>query len=153
MRRIEKLVVDANVLLSIVIGGKGARRVVNHPCAPILYATPDVHKEVEEYIPILSENKKLKKKGLTLNHLYSVWAFVPVRIAQAPKESEAWNVAKRYLGNRDPDDIPTAALALYLNCPIWSQDKDFDEVRSFLQIYNTGQLIDLLDTLLFEEEC
>lgn len=32
--------------------------------------------------------------------------------------------AKR-IGRRDPDDWPIAAAALILDCPIWTEDKDF----------------------------
>ena len=29
------------------------------------------------------------------------------------------------IGPRDPDDWPILACALALNCPIWTEDKDF----------------------------
>ncbi|MGA2927386.1 MAG: PIN domain-containing protein, partial [Solirubrobacteraceae bacterium] len=32
--------------------------------------------------------------------------------------------AERRIAARDPDDWPTVALALTLNLPVWSQDKD-----------------------------
>jgi len=29
------------------------------------------------------------------------------------------------IGARDPDDWPVVACALLLNCPIWTEDRDF----------------------------
>lgn len=46
------------------------------------------------------------------------------------------------IGHRDPDDWPTVALALALDLPIWSQDKDL--TVSGLIVYTTGQLLDAL---------
>jgi len=33
--------------------------------------------------------------------------------------------ARRHLADRDPDDVGLAALALHLEIPVWSNDKDF----------------------------
>ncbi len=44
---------------------------------------------------------------------------------------------------RDPDDWPSVAVGLSLAVPIWSQDKDFS--ASGLQVYTTGELLDLLE--------
>ena len=33
--------------------------------------------------------------------------------------------ALQRIGRRDPDDWPIAAAALVLDCPIWTEDKDF----------------------------
>ncbi|MFT4051877.1 MAG: PIN domain-containing protein [Microbacterium sp.] len=33
--------------------------------------------------------------------------------------------ALQRIGRRDPDDWPIAAAALILDCPIWTEDKDF----------------------------
>ncbi len=39
----------------------------------------------------------------------------------------------------DPDDIHLLALALKLNCPIWSNDKDFEGLG--VEVYSTLDLI------------
>lgn len=43
---------------------------------------------------------------------------------------------------RDPDDWPTLALAIALDLPVWSQDKDF--VGAGVEIFTTGELLDSL---------
>ena len=48
----------------------------------------------------------------------------------------------RRIAARDPDDWPTIALALTLDLPVWSQDKDLAD--SGLKVFTTGQLLDAL---------
>jgi predicted nucleic acid-binding protein len=50
--------------------------------------------------------------------------------------------ARRYLGERDPSDIPLAALAPKLGIPIWSNDRDFEELP--LIAYPTARLLRIL---------
>lgn len=82
MRPIEKIVIDANALLSIVIGGKAANRIVTHPKAPELYVTVQAYAEVEEYIPVLAQRKKLNAELLG-----SIWRVLPV---EALEITEKW---------------------------------------------------------------
>jgi predicted nucleic acid-binding protein len=48
--------------------------------------------------------------------------------------------ATRRIGQRDPDDIPI--LALTLKIPLWSNDKDFEDVG--VEWYMTEQLLQRL---------
>lgn len=50
--------------------------------------------------------------------------------------------ARRYLADRDPDDVALAALALKLAVPIWSNDNDFKELP--LELYPTAKLLKIL---------
>ena len=43
----------------------------------------------------------------------------------------------------DSDDIEYFALALKLNCPIWSEDKALKK-QSIVKVYSTSELIKLL---------
>jgi predicted nucleic acid-binding protein len=43
-----------------------------------------------------------------------------------PTEYEAMkSAALARIGPRDPDDWPILACALLLNCPVWTEDRDF----------------------------
>ncbi len=140
LRPIEKIVIDANALLSIVIGGKAANRIVTHPKAPELYVTVQAYAEVEKYIPVLAQRKKLNAELLG-----SIWRVLPVEALESPKNGQAWDTAWACLHQRDPDDVPTLALALERDLPIWSQDKDFEEARGLCKVYPTAELLQLLD--------
>lgn len=43
----------------------------------------------------------------------------------------------------DIDDSPFIALALHLNCPVWSNDKHFKE-QNVVKVYTTKEMIELL---------
>lgn len=141
MKPIEKIVIDANALLSILIGGAAARRILLHPNAPTLYATPDVQREVEKYIPVLASRKKLDE-----SLLWSVWNAIPLINIIVVPHSAAWNQAVAVMERRDPDDVPTLAAAVEHGWPVWSQDRDFEEARSICQVYTTAELLHILDS-------
>jgi len=134
-------VIDANALLSIVIGGKAAQRIVLHSKAPQLYVTVQAYSEVEKYLPILAERKNLNEKLL-----WSVWRILPVEIVAPSTLGPAWEKAWHCLHQRDPSDVPRLALALEYDWPIWSQDKDFKEARDVCKVYSTAELLRILDS-------
>ncbi len=47
--------------------------------------------------------------------------------------------ARRYLQTRDPDDVALAALALKLQIPVWSNDRDFEGLP--VAVYPTAKLL------------
>lgn len=140
MRPIEKIVIDANALLSILIGGAAARRILIHPHAPALYVTPDVRREVEEYIPVLANRKKLDEVLL-----WSVWNAIALTNVIPDPHADTWDQAVAVMAQRDPDDVPTLAVALEYGLPVWSQDRDFEEARSICSVYTTAELLRILD--------
>ena len=140
LRPIDTIVIDANALLSIVIGGKAARRVVTHRKAPELVVTLEAYAEVEEYIPILAKRKKLNQ-----DLLWAIWRTILVETMVSPKGGQAWDAAWTCLCRRDPEDVPTLALALEHGWPIWSQDRDFEEAKGLCNVYSTANLLTLLD--------
>lgn len=141
MKPIAEIVIDANVLLSILIGGPAARRIVMHPLVPAFYVTPDVRREVEEYIPVLAMRKKLDESLLR-----TLWSSLPLIETAVDRDSAAWNQAFDIMGKRDLDDVPTLAVALEHNWPVWSQDRDFEEARGICSVYTTAQLLHVLDS-------
>jgi len=46
--------------------------------------------------------------------------------------------------NVDEKDTPFLALAMQLNCPIWSNDKHFKE-QQVAEVYTTSEIIDLIE--------
>ena len=50
--------------------------------------------------------------------------------------------AQERVAARDPDHWPTVALALKLDLPVWSQDKDLADTG--VEVFTTGQLLDAM---------
>lgn len=45
----------------------------------------------------------------------------------------------------DPDDVEYFALALKLNCPIWSEDGKLGDEQSRVKVYSTEELVKFLE--------
>jgi predicted nucleic acid-binding protein len=67
---------------------------------------------------------------------------MPIKWKPAADYNDRRHDAEQRIAQRDPDDWPTVALALTLDPPIWSQDKDF--TIAGLDIFTTGDLLDAL---------
>ena len=50
---------------------------------------------------------------------------------------------KEALAIPDPDDIDFTALALKLDCPLWSNDKELKQ-QTVVKVFSTSELISLL---------
>lgn len=133
LKDIEKLAVDANPILSAVIGGK-ARSVFLDGEHISFYTTLFNFKEVEKYIPALAS-----KRSLPLDDLYLALSTLPISVCDVEFYKDSLKKAKSLIGETDPDDIHLLGLALKLSCPIWSNDRDFDDVG--ITVYSTLALI------------
>ncbi|MGI8827897.1 MAG: PIN domain-containing protein [Chloroflexota bacterium] len=111
--------------------------VLRHVRGPRCITTPAVIAEVGEYIPPLGARKRLN-----VDRLLAEFHLLPLAIIGADIYEPFLEEALRRIGHRDPDDWPTVALALALDLPIWSQDKDL--AVAGLTVYTTGQLLDAL---------
>ena len=116
------LAADANVLLSALIGGR-ARLLLNHSQVHEVFTTEHTLSEVEEYVPILSKQKRLPSDILLL-----AVAALPVTLVSRAQYAKSIAEATKGIGSRDPEDIELLALALHLQIPIWSNDRDFEQV-------------------------
>jgi predicted nucleic acid-binding protein len=128
-----KLVADANVLLSAVLGGR-ARVVLTHPKIEGIFSTEATLAEVEEYATVLA-----RKRKLSLDMLILTVATLPVSIVERETYIRAITRARRLIEKRDPDDVEILALALHLKIPLWSNDNDFQALG--IDVYTTAELL------------
>jgi predicted nucleic acid-binding protein len=131
-----KLVADANVLLSAVLGGR-AKVVLSHPKIEGIFTTEVTLSEVEEYVILLA-----RKRRLSLDTLLLAVATLPVAVVERETYARAVVQARRLIGQRDPDDIEILALALHLKIPLWSNDNDFRDTG--VEWYTTAELLQRL---------
>jgi predicted nucleic acid-binding protein len=119
-KRPAKLVVDANPILSALLGGK-ARRVFFE--APVQeFAVPDVViDQVRSHLPQLTT-----KMGVARRFFDYALDLLPLRAYPPRAYYQTLPEARRRIGRRDPDDVDVLALTLRLAIPLWSNDRDFD---------------------------
>jgi len=131
-----RLVVDANVLLAAVLGGR-AKAILQHPEIDELLTTGAALDEVQEYAGILA-----RKRRLSLDTLLLAMAALPVTVIEEAIYSSSLPRARKLIAKRDPDDVHVLALALNTNLPLWSNDNDFEETG--IEWYTTAELLQKL---------
>jgi predicted nucleic acid-binding protein len=131
-----RLVADANVLLSAVIGGR-AKAVLNHPSVSEILTSEMTLAEVQEYAAQLAVKKRLSLDIVLLNV-----ATLPVTLVGRDVYERNIPEAKRRIGRRDPDDVEILALALHLKAPLWSNDNDFEDAG--VEWFTTAELLSSL---------
>ena len=128
-----KLVADANVLLSAVLGGR-AKVVLDHPSVTEVQTAAATMAEVQEYAPILAA-----KKRLPLDIVLMAVTTLPVTVIAKEVYETSLPEAKRRIGKRDPDDVDILALALHTQLPLWTNDKDFEEAG--IERFTTAEIL------------
>jgi len=132
-RHAVRLVADANVLLSAAIGGR-AKLIVEHPRVREVLTTEFTLAEVHEYAGVLA-----RKKRLATDIVLLAVAALPVHVLRRESYQGRISEAAKRIGSRDPDDVELLALALHLELPIWSNDKDFE--RAGVELFTTEDLL------------
>jgi predicted nucleic acid-binding protein len=74
--------------------------------------------------------------------LFAALQVMPIAWKPAATYDDLREEAERRIAARDPDDWPTVALALKLDLPVWSQDKDLRDAG--VEVFTTGDLLDAL---------
>lgn len=131
-----RIAADTNVVLSAA-AGRAAGRIFRSARGLETITTEANYAEIEEYLPRLAE-----RYGLEMSDIAANLEALPLDIYPEIRYRSHLAQAAEYLKARDPDDVALAALALKLQIPIWSNDKDFNEVP--LIVYPTAKLLKIL---------
>ena len=107
-----RLVADANVLLSAVIGGR-AKSILEHPSITEIFTAEATLAEVQEYAAQLAV-----KKHLSLDVVLMAVVSLPVTVVRRETYQKSIPQAKRRIGRRDPDDVEILALALHTGAAV-----------------------------------
>lgn len=125
---------DANAILSALIGGKASR--VFAKARNIDFVTSaSVIEEIQEYIPVLAQEKKLDRKTME-----AIFSLLPLEIVPKEAYNDHIPAASAMVGWRDPEDVELLALALAMGCPIWSNDNDLKELTG-IKVYTTAEIL------------
>jgi len=129
----ERLVVDANPIISALLGGAALRAFWN--AAVKEWATTQFTiNEVLSYLPRLASKICVPEEMLRLE-----LELLPLRIYKKASYRDFISEAKRRIAERDVNDVDLLALALKLGYPIWTNDQDFKQTGTTL--YTTAKLL------------
>lgn len=115
------LVLDANILIRAVLGTRVRNLIAEN--RNVVMLTPEIcFTDAQKYLPTL-----LTKRGIDPEPALEILANLQGLVAPVTAEfyAEAKPSALARIAARDKNDWPILALALTLDCPIWTEDQDF----------------------------
>jgi predicted nucleic acid-binding protein len=129
----EPLAVDANCLVSALLGGR-AREIIYSEQFD-LYAPQTTLFEVAKHLPWLAS--RLQASEI---EVFQKFQLLPIVACQPETYEPQVKQATELIGARDPLDIPLLALALARRYAIWSDDRDFEGIPE-IQLFKTSELL------------
>jgi len=131
------IVIDANIIISALVkDGKSAELLVNPNLQ--LHAPEFIMEEVNKY-----RDEILEKTYRTLESFSLILSDILLLVKIIPKSDFEEYIDEVILFSPDEKDKTYLALALKLNCPIWSNDKKLKE-QNRVKIYSTEEIIEKL---------
>ena len=128
------LVVDGNELFSAIIAkGKTLNLFFDRRLGRV--SPKFILKEFREH-----KSEIMKKSGLNEKDIFSFLILLTPKIEFFKTEDFNEFLKEAEEISPDPDDAEYFALALKLNCAIWSEDKEFKR-QSRVKIYSTSDLL------------
>jgi predicted nucleic acid-binding protein len=130
----QPVVVDANILISLIIA-KGSKQRLFFSSHLIPHSPEFVLFEIGKYWSRVSE-----ASGLLEEDLKQACSEVREQLKTVPLSEIKKELEEATTFSPDPDDIEYFALALKLNCPIWSEDKELKK-QSAVEVLTTPELL------------
>ena len=134
-----EVVVDTNVIISALLRDGLTRKILL--LAPFeMYTVPFTKQEIENH-----KGELLHKSGLdedAFSHLLDL-IFAKINVVDREILEPFRKRADEILKDIDPNDAPFLALAMALNCPLWSNDRDLKKQR-VVKVYTTQEILELL---------
>jgi predicted nucleic acid-binding protein len=118
----KSIVIDANILIRAVLGKK-VRDTIQTFAPTTQFFTPDLcYDDAVKYLPILFAKRNLSSED-ALDVLANLTCLI--QIVDNSLYSLYEVEAKQRIAVRDINDWSIVAVSLMLDCPIWTEDKDF----------------------------
>ncbi len=119
------VVLDANILIRFAIGRQVPRLLATYAATVDFLAPDTAFVEAKRNLPTILRARGHPGAGeaATLAALDAAAEIITAVPANSYEPMRAAALAR--MGSRDPDDWPVLACALLLNCPIWTEDRDF----------------------------
>ena len=116
----KRLILDANVLARAVLGVR-VRGLIERYAADVAFFVPErAIAEVQEHLPEI-----FLKRRMPTDHALGVLEQVRAFLQELPLTFYADQEERARARLADPEDWPVLACALLLDCPVWTEDRDF----------------------------
>jgi len=128
------LVIDANILFAVLIKSGKTEELMFEPRLN-LFAPEFIFDEFNKYKELI-----IKKTGRTDNELHKLIEILRKRIKTISNEETEKFIVKAREICPDNKDVDYFALAIKLNCALWSNDKELKNQNKVI-IYSTTELL------------
>lgn len=137
-----RLVVDANIIIRMLIKPNGKNAAAFGLIPVPFYAPSWLEEEIEEKWDVLISPRTYVQNTNVLRNLWEEIKLSLTFINDTDILLEFRMYAGRKLAKADPDDAPYFALALHLDCPIWTNDGPLSRALGGVPTcYSTDELI------------
>jgi predicted nucleic acid-binding protein len=120
----KRIVLDANILIRAVLGNRLEPILQSYANDVTFLTVEEAFEDGETYVARVTRQKGGSEEAVAeaLKKLSALRRFVQI----VPLENIAHleTTARKRLKGRDEDDWPYLALALLLDCPVWTEDTD-----------------------------
>ena len=132
-----EVAVDSTALISALLGGRALRPLFS----PLFrhLTTERTTWEVKRYLPTISA-----RSGVAESQLLDLFEIFPLTACQSIFYESFIPRAVQSVGQRDPHDVDILALAYLLGAPLWTADRDLQDVPD-IQVVTTEELIELIE--------
>jgi len=131
------LVIDANILFSALIKNSVTTEIILEGDVQ-LFAPEFIIQEFFKYEELI-----MNKTNRTREEIVTIMHQLKDLINVVPQEEYSKFIKKAELISPDEKDVMYFALALKLNCGIWSNDKKLKEQKD-IQIYSIKEILEIL---------
>jgi predicted nucleic acid-binding protein len=135
-----KLVLDSNIIFSALIKKSITRNIILSDAFD-LNAPEYIFSEITKHKELLLRKSKLEKRDFDALLLLLQ---KHVHLISNEKYDEKTTIAEDILEEIDITDSPFLALALALNCSIWSNDGHFKQ-QNMVRVYTTKELTETIN--------
>ena len=117
-----RIVLDANILIRAVLGSRVRDLIDQYGETTSIFVPEIAFVEAERHLPTIAEKRGINPTPL-LDALHGLRGIVESIDADVIAQLE--DAAMARIGARDPMDWPIVAASLLLDCPVWTEDRDF----------------------------
>ncbi len=132
------LVVDANIIISALVTPQSKSIDILFMDGLRFYSPEFLLEEFKEH-----KKEIMDKSTLTEEEFHLAFSLVFSRIRLIPFSEFSYFISKSKEVCPDEDDVEYFALALKLNCALWSNDKDLKQ-QSVVMVFSTTDLLNKL---------
>ena len=122
-----KLVVDTNVVISALVKNGFLRDFIINKNSSFELITPAyIFSEINKYKDYICKKADINEKQF---YFLLVTIFKYIQVINPIYYNSYLNEADKIIGHIHKTDVPFIAVALSLNCPVWSDDKHFKKQK------------------------